>query len=139
MSIKKLYKVTKIVPLSNSEWQIRWGLLRFSGSFSNSKKDLARLPFHFSSTRLISHKSQVATDQRQLGIASNKFTQQTKAASSPSRRGSQLGLAMELLDKHYKKAIESAYFTKLTDKKKLGYDTNYSLASYWFAIQSTKE
>ena len=43
MSIKKLYKVTKITPLSNPEWQIRWGLLGFSGFFSNSKNDLAKL------------------------------------------------------------------------------------------------
>ena len=47
MSIKKMYKVINITPLSNPEWQIKWGLIGFSGFFSNIKKDLARLTFHF--------------------------------------------------------------------------------------------
>ena len=39
MGIKKLYKVTKITPLSNPEWQIRcrWGLLGFSGFLATAR------------------------------------------------------------------------------------------------------
>ena len=53
MSIKKLYKVTKITPISNPEWQIRWGLLGFSGFFINSKR-----------VRLLQEKQSVASPKK---------------------------------------------------------------------------
>ena len=44
---------------------------------------------------------------------------------------SRFSTGKELQDKDCKKAVESAYFTKLTDKKnELGYDMHYLLASY---------
>ena len=39
MSIKKLYKITKIAPPSNAVANKIRGLLGFSGFFSNSKRD----------------------------------------------------------------------------------------------------
>ena len=65
MSIKKLYKITKIAPLLNPEWQIRWGYLGFSGLFSNSD-----------SVRLLQEKQSVASPKkRQEEISRIKNTQ----------------------------------------------------------------
>ena len=80
MSIKKLYKVTKITPLSNSEWQIRWGLIGFLGFFSNRKKNLARLTFHFSRHK-VGFTLILGSYWLALVRYSKKFTQWTKAAS----------------------------------------------------------